>query len=155
MPDWGTLMSEHRAGILWRRESRDFTYESYNRGHQWSFDNGISVAASAAVRFLGTPDRVDPEKAFVAAVSSCHMLSFLAICARKRIVVDSYEDAAVGYLEKNDRGKLAITRVSLDPEIVFAGAPPPAETIRKIHHLSHDECFIANSVTTEITVNGV
>ncbi|NCF61767.1 MAG: OsmC family peroxiredoxin [Gammaproteobacteria bacterium] len=148
-------MSKHFARIAWRRESPDFSYGSYNRSHQWTFDSGISVEATAAVGFLGTADRVDPEEAFVAAISSCHMLTFLAICARKRIIVDSYEDAAVGYMEKNDREKLAVTRVCLYPEIAFGGTPPSVETIRKIHHQSHNECFIANSVTTEITVESL
>ena len=144
-------MSEHRAHIEWIRESDDFRYENYNRSHSWHFESGIVVAASAASQFLGTEDRVDPEEAFVASIASCHMLTFVAICARKRIVVDSYSDRAIGYMEKNARGKLAVTRVDLRPEIHFQDEPE-ASVIERIHHLSHGECFIANSVLTEIRV---
>ncbi len=145
-------MAEHRASIKWIRESATFDYASYNRGHLWLFESGIEVPASAAPQFLGTPDRVDPEEAFVAAISSCHMLTFLAICARKRLVVDSYIDHAVGTLEENENGKLAITRVRLAPKVVFGAKQPGADVLMKIHHLSHEECFIANSVTTRISV---
>jgi len=147
-------MHEHRASVVWRRETETFDYPSYNRSHSWRFESGISVPASAASGFLGTPDRVDPEEAYVAAISSCHMLTFLAICARKRILVDAYIDNAVGFMEENAQGKLAIARVHLAPEIRFGPNPPSEETVRKIHHLSHEECFIANSVNTEITVLG-
>ena len=145
-------MSKHAARIVWRRESPDFSYDSYNRSHRWEFESGLCLAATAAEEFLGTPDGVDPEEPFVAAISSCHMLTFLAICARKRIIVDSYEDNAVGHLEEIGKSRLAVTRVRLDPVIVFGGETPDAETIRKLHHQSHEDCFIANSVTTEIIV---
>lgn len=145
-------MSEHRASVSWMRESASFDYAAYNRSHLWLFESGIEVPASAASQFLGTPDRVDPEEAFVAAISSCHMLTFLAICARKRIVVDSYTDHAVGFMEEDEKGKLAITRVRLAPKVVFGSRPPREDVLRKIHHQSHDECFIANSVTTVISV---
>jgi organic hydroperoxide reductase OsmC/OhrA len=145
-------MHEHRVSIHWRRETDSFDYPAYNRSHLWQFESGVAVPASAAPPFLGTPDRVDPEEAFVAAISSCHMLTFLAICSRKRIRVDSYTDHAIGYMEENARGKLAVTRVDLDPQIVFGENAPGTEAIQKIHHLSHEECFIANSVNTEIRV---
>jgi organic hydroperoxide reductase OsmC/OhrA len=145
-------MSEHRVTINWNRESENFDYPAYNRSHTWTFENGIEVPASAAVQFLGDLDRVDPEEAFVAAISSCHMLTFLAICARRRITVNGYSDSAVGTMEKNEQGKLAITRVRLCPDIIYDGRPPDADRVRKIHHLSHEECFIANSVTSEIVL---
>lgn len=145
-------MSLHKCKIIWKRESHDFSYESYNRSHDWHFENGLKVEASSAPAFLGTADRVDPEEAFVAALSSCHMLTFLAICARKRITVDSYLDSATGYLAKNAEGKLAMTKVVLSPKITYAGEPPGEETIEKIHAQSHHECFIANSVKTEIVM---
>jgi len=145
-------MSEHRATINWKRETESFDYSEYNRNHTWKFGNGIELPASAAVEFLGDVDRVDPEEAFVAAISSCHMLTFLAICARKRITLDRYSDCAVGYMEINERGKLAITRVLLCPEIVCTGTTLNADRLRHMHHLSHQECFIANSVNTEIQV---
>jgi len=145
-------MSEHHASIIWQRESDTFDYPSYNRSHLWRFESGVTVAASAAPEFLGTPDRVDPEEAFVAAISACHMLTFLAICSRKRLPVNRYTDHAVGFMAKNSQGRLAITRVDLHPDIVFDGDSPGREIIQKIHHLSHQECFIANSVNTEIRV---
>jgi organic hydroperoxide reductase OsmC/OhrA len=147
-------MSEHHASIIWQRESETFDHPSYNRSHLWRFESGVKVPASSAPQFLGTADRVDPEEAFVAAISACHMLTFLAICSKKRILVNKYTDQAVGFMEKNARGKLAVTRVDLDPKIIFDGEPPGAAAIRKIHHLSHQECFIANSVNTEIRVLG-
>ena len=112
----------------------------------------LRAKRSASPAYLGSPGLVDPEEAFVAALSSCHMLTFLAIAAKKRLVVDSYDDHAVGVMAKNANGKLAITQVTLHPKITFAGETPDAETLDRIHHLSHEECFIANSVTTEITV---
>lgn len=143
-------MSDHRATVEWKRETDSFAYEDYNREHAWTFGSGTRVEASAASQFLGNAECVDPEEAFVASVSSCHMLTFLAICARKRLIVDRYRDEAVGYLEKNGQGKLAVTRIELSPEISFAGPGPDPEVLEKIHHLSHDECFIANSVVTDI-----
>lgn len=145
-------MSEHSARIQWTRESTDFKYDSYNREHTWTFENGTVVPASAAPAFKGSADHVDPEEAFVAAVSSCHMLTFLALCAKKRLVVDSYIDRAVGYLEKAEDGKLCMTRVELKPEVRFEGEQPGAEALQKIHHRAHVECFIARSVKTEISV---
>jgi len=146
-------MSEHKASISWQRGEREFTYDSYSRDHSWRFDGGVEIAGSAAPAYLGNPKHVDPEEAFVAAVASCHMLTFLAVAARKRIVVDRYEDEAVGHMEKNDAGKLAITRVTLRPRIRFggAGAPTPKD-VAQLHHLAHENCFIANSVRTEIEV---
>lgn len=147
-------MSEHVADISWTRGEHEFTYQTYNRDHEWRFDGGVTVPGSANPAYLGSPDGVDPEEAFVAALSSCHMLTFLAIAAKKRLVVDSYEDHAVGVMAKNADGRLAITQVTLRPKIAFAGPAPNAATLEKLHHLSHQECFIANSVTTEVTVEG-
>jgi organic hydroperoxide reductase OsmC/OhrA len=110
------------------------------------------VPGSANPKYLGNPGPVDPEEAFVAALSSCHMLTFLAIAARKRLVVDAYDDHAVGVIAKNEAGRLAITQVTLNPKIVWGGPEPDAATLERMHHLAHQECFIANSVTTEITV---
>lgn len=145
-------MSEHRATVAWTRESADFTYKSYNRGHAWRFDGGEEVRASAAPEYLGDPARVNPEEAFVASLSSCHMLTFLALAARRKLVVDRYTDAAVGHLEKNAKGRLAITRVELRPDVVFAAEAPSDEVLAELHHEAHEQCFIASSVTTEVTV---
>jgi organic hydroperoxide reductase OsmC/OhrA len=146
-------MSEHTATITWKRETPTFAYESYDRDHDWSFDAGIKIRASANPAYLGSENSVDPEEAFVASLSSCHMLTFLAIAARKRYVVDSYSDEAVGVLEKNAGGRLAITRVTLRPEVGFGGENPPSmEELRRLHDQAHHACFIANSVKTEVTV---
>ena len=146
-------MSHHAATIRWKRESSDFSYDSYNRAHHWEFDAGIDVAASAAPDYRGDPERVDPEEAYVASLASCHMLTFLALAARKRLVVDEYTDQAVGLMEKNADGKLAITRVTLRPKVKFGGASCPSkEDLAKLHDLAHEHCFIANSVITSIEI---
>jgi organic hydroperoxide reductase OsmC/OhrA len=146
-------MSEHRARIEWRRETPGFTYEEYNREHTWGFDGGIEVPASAAQAYRGKPEFVDPEEAYVAALSSCHMLTFLAIAARKRYTVDRYDDDAVGYMEARPNGRLWVARVELRPKIAFSGdRTPDAPTLAKMHDQSHHECFIANSVRTEVVV---
>ena len=145
-------MSEHKATIKWSRGGKDFTYKTYSRDHVWSL-NGNDVPASATTAYLGNPNRVDPEAALVAALSSCHMLTFLAVAANKGFVVDSYEDAAVGHLEKNAQGKLAVTRVELHPKIAFGGAKQPAAAdLDALHEKAHKECFIANSVSTDVRV---
>lgn len=145
-------MSEHHSKITWSRGDHEYTYDTYSRDHTWSFPGGETVPASSAPDFLGSPERVDPEEALVAALSSCHMLTFLALAARKRLVVESYDDAAVGTLEKNEDGRLAMTRVVLRPRIVWGGEAPDAEAIEKMHHKAHEQCFIANSVKTEVVV---
>jgi organic hydroperoxide reductase OsmC/OhrA len=144
-------MSEHVVDVSWARGDAEFTYQTYSRDHVWRFDGGATVGASANPAYLGSEDKVDPEEAFVAALSSCHMLTFLAIAAKKRFEVDTYDDHAVGHMEKNDAGQLAITRVVLQPEVGFVGDEPDAATLQRMHHLAHEQCFVANSVTTEVT----
>lgn len=145
-------MSEHRARIRWSRGSADFSYEAYPREHTWELAGGQQIRASSAPDFLGDADRVDPEEAFVASIASCHMLTFLAVAARRRRVVDRYEDTAVGFLEKNAEGRLAVTRVVLRPIVTFAEPDVPAQELARLHQLAHEHCFIANSVRTEIAV---
>lgn len=147
-------MSEYRATVDWKLETEGFGYKEYNRDHVWRFEGGTEVQASAAPVYLGSPERVDPEQAFVAALSACHMLTFLAIASKHGYVVESYRDAAVGRLEKDDRGRLAMTRVALSPRIEFRGKSPSAEEIAKFHDQAHHHCFIANSVRTEIAFSG-
>jgi organic hydroperoxide reductase OsmC/OhrA len=146
-------MSEHHAKVVWSRNEVDFSYQTYSRDHIWSFPGGVEVPASAAPEFLGSEQRVDPEEAFIAALSSCHMLTFLAIAAKKKIVIEEYQDEAVGFLEKNDMGKLSVTRVVLRPRVTFAqGSAQTKEQLDKLHHSAHENCFIANSVNTQVTV---
>jgi organic hydroperoxide reductase OsmC/OhrA len=146
-------MSAHKATIDWKRATPDFAYETYNRDHDWAFDAGVTVRASANPAYLGSESCVDPEEAFVASLSSCHMLTFLAIAARKRYVVDGYHDEAVGVLAKDAAGRLAITKVTLRPQVTFGGDKVPGvEELRQLHDQAHHACFIANSVKTEVGV---
>jgi len=146
-------MSEHLATIRWWRTSAEFTYDTFNRAHEWSFDSGVHVPASAAPLYHGDPDSVDPEEALVAALSACHMLTFLAIAARKRYVVDAYDDQAIGVMTKNEHGKQWVSRVTLRPLIVFSGdKQPSAEQLRAMHEAAHENCFIAQSVKSEVII---
>jgi organic hydroperoxide reductase OsmC/OhrA len=146
---------EHHATIAWRRTSDSFTYDAYNRAHEWRI-NQQTIPASAAPNFRGDADRVNPEEAFVAALSSCHMLTLLAVAAKKKFIPDSYTDDAVGYLEKNAAGKMAVTRVVLRPRIVWSpGITVSENDLMSLHHQAHEGCFIANSVTTDIRVDPV
>jgi organic hydroperoxide reductase OsmC/OhrA len=145
-------MSEHHATISWQRNGTEFGYLTYNRAHDWRF-NAATVSASATKEYRGDETRVNPEEALVAALSSCHMLTFLAVAAKRKFSLDSYEDAAVGVLEKNAEGKLAVTRVTLRPKIVWSpGVSVSPDDLAKLHHDAHVGCFIANSVKTEVVV---
>ena len=146
-------MAGHKVAVQWKRDREDFEYQTYTRNHMWNFEGGTTVEASAAPAYLGDGEKIDPEQALVASLSSCHMLTFLAVAAMKRFAVDSYEDEAIGFLEKNAEGKLALTRVELRPRIVFSGErQPTTDQIDELHRISHAECFIANSVKTEVVV---
>ncbi len=145
-------MSKHVATIHWQRKSKGFSYRDYSRDHNWSFEGGARISASAAPEFLGNAANVDPEEAFVASVSACHMLTFLAICAGRKIIVNKYTDKAEGTLEKNSAGRSAVTRIELSPRIEFEGQPPEEKVLQEIHHAAHEQCFIANSIRTEVTV---
>ena len=146
-------MSKHLASLRWNRNGKPFTYEGYSRDHEWIFEGGQRLIGSAAEAFLGSPEGVDPEEALVVALSSCHMLTLLAIAAKKGWTVESYDDDAEGTLDKNDAGKLSLTRVTLRPRIIFAeGKTPDAEALQRLHHQAHENCFIANSVKTEVVI---
>ena len=152
-------MSKHTALIEWQRQSSEvFSDNKYSRAHTWSFDGGLQVPASPSPHVVPLPlsveENVDPEEAFVAALSSCHMLVFLSIAAKRRYVVDSYVDTAEGELTKEDNGKEWVSRVELNPSIVFSGDKQPThEQLEKMHHMAHENCFIANSVKTEVVTN--
>ena len=146
-------MSEHKITLTWKRGDTPFEYQKYSRDHTWKFEGGHEMPASAAPAYLGNPKLVDPEEAFVASLSSCQMLTFLAIAAKKKFVLDEYVDEAVGHMEKNAEGRLAITRVKLRLRLKFSGdKQPTAEEIEEMNHMAHEQCFIANSVKTEITI---
>lgn len=148
-------MAEHTAVVQWSRDGAVFTDSRYSRGHRWKFDGGIEVPASSSPHVVRLPfsveAAVDPEEALVASLSSCHMLSFLYIAAKRGFVIDSYRDEAVGVLEKNDAGRLAITRVTLRPDVRFGGERrPTADELADMHHAAHDECFISQSVKSDV-----
>lgn len=153
------MAHEYRATLKWTRGDATFTDQRYSRGHSWSFDGGITVPASSSPLSVRLPysvaEAVDPEEALVAAVSSCHLLTFLYIAAKQGYVVDSYADEAVGEMTKNERGKLWVSKVTLRPAIVFSGEKRPTpQQLDELHHLSHEECFIANSVKSDVVVEG-
>jgi organic hydroperoxide reductase OsmC/OhrA len=146
-------MSEHEVRVEWKLGGVGFTPDTYDRTHRWTFGGGVGIEASAAPEYRGRRELPNPEEALVAALSSCHMLTFLALAAGRRLVVERYEDHAVGRLEKNAQGRLAITRATLRPRVVFGGEKrPTADELSRLHHLAHERCFIANSVTTEVSV---
>ena len=146
-------MHIYRATTRWRRTSADFSYETYNRAHDVTFGGGITVPWSSAPEFKGEAERVNPEEAFVAALSTCHMLTFLAIAARKRFVVETYEDAAQGVMEQNEQRKYWVSKVTLRPKVTFSGDhQPSAQEISAMHHAAHENCFIANSVTSSVSI---
>lgn len=152
-------MSEHTATIVWKRDGQDFASNRYSRRHDWHFDGGAVVAGSSAPSSvpvpMSDPAAVDPEEALVAALSSCHMLFFLALAAKAGFTVDRYEDSAAGTLGKRADGRTGITFVELRPEISFSGDKRPgADDIARLHHEAHERCFIANSVNFEIVVKG-
>jgi len=148
-------VSTYTANIYWSRNGAAFTDNRYSRAHRWRFDGGVEVPASSSphvVRVpLSDPNAVDPEEAFVASLSSCHMLFFLSFAARDGFIVDDYIDEAVGVMGKSHEGKMAMTVVTLRPAITFSGEQrPSSEQINRLHHEAHEACFIANSVKTEV-----
>lgn len=148
-------MAEYKAEIRWHADGQAFTENRYSRAHTWHFDGGTVVPASSSPHVVPTPysdpAAVDPEEAFVASLSSCHMLWFLSIAAKRGFQVESYVDRATGVMEKDSSGRLAITRVTLYPAAIFAEAHQPLdEELNAMHHEAHEKCFIANSVKTEV-----
>jgi organic hydroperoxide reductase OsmC/OhrA len=150
-------MSTYTATIRWSRNPEtDFARGQYSRAHSWSFDGGITLAASASPHIVPAPwsnkDAVDPEEAFVASLASCHMLFFVDLARRAGLVIDSYIDEAEGVLDKRDDGKMWMSQVTLRPKIDWGDDAPDDATVADLHHKAHEACFIANSVTTKVTV---
>jgi organic hydroperoxide reductase OsmC/OhrA len=150
-------MSEHKATIKWTQSQGDFLKGAYSREHVWIFDGGATVPASSsphAVRVpFSNPANVDPEEAFVASLSSCHMLTYLYVASRKGFEISNYEDDAVGTMTKNEKGNFWVSSVVLHPRITYVGAKTPnREEEDQMHHAAHDQCFIANSVKTDVRV---
>ena len=149
-------MSTYTATIRWNRSGATYTDGRYSRAHEWAFDGGAVVPASSSPHVVPLPMSdaagVDPEEAFIASLSSCHMLFFLDFARRAGFVVDSYTDEAEGELAKGADGKMAMTRVTLRPRVEWSGEAPDAAALADLHHKAHDACFIANSVKTDVTV---
>lgn len=149
-------MSEHFAEIVWQRGSHEVYIDNrYSRAHEWRFDGGVTVPASSSPHVVPLPfsvsDNVDPEEAFIASLSSCHMLFFLSIAAADKFVVDHYFDNAVGVMGKGTDGRVAMLKVTLRPEVVFNGETQPSiQQLEAMHHQAHEQCFLANSVKTEV-----
>ncbi|TCU34214.1 OsmC family protein [Rhizobium azibense] len=148
-------MTKFSAEVSWQRGGGTFTDGKYSRGHMWNFDGGLSVPASASPHNVPLPysvaENVDPEEAYVAALSSCHMLFYLWLASKKGIVVNSYVDTATGIMEKID-GKMLVSRVELKPAVIYADEAPSRKMEEKLHHEAHELCFLANSVKTNIEV---
>jgi len=152
-------MSEHRASIAWKLTGPNFRKGHFSREHTWTFDGGVTVPASPSTTVIpapwSNPEGVDPEEALVASIASCHMLTFLWVAARQGFEIESYADEAVGVLTKNERRIPWVSAVTLHPRVVYAGDKRPThEEEAQLHHAAHDQCFIANSVKTAITVAG-
>ncbi|MEC9091726.1 MAG: OsmC family protein [Planctomycetota bacterium] len=152
-------MATHRyqAVVEWKRNGQNFLGHQYHRDHRWAFDGGIEISASASPLIVATPQSndkaVDPEEALIAAASSCHMLWFLSMAADRGVVVDSYRDEAVGLLERNPEGRMAITVITLRPVVEFSGNSKPARRdLEVLHQLAHDRCFIANSLKSDFRI---
>jgi len=150
-------MSEHKASIRWTHSQGDFLKGSYSREHTWTFDGGLTVAASSSPAVVplpfSNPAYIDPEEAFVASLSSSHLLTFLFLASRKGLSIASYEDDAVGTMSKNEQGKSWISSVVLAPHVVWSGEKRPTpEELQALHDAAHHDCFISNSVKTEIVI---
>ena len=148
-------MSTYSSKVIWRRQPHEaFTDNRYSRAHAWQFDGGAEVPASSSPHIVPLPYSVeacvDPEEAFVASLSSCHMLFFLAIAAKRGFVVEEYRDSAQGQMCRDDEGKMAMTRVTLRPLVDFGAAQPSRAQLEEMHHEAHERCFIANSVKTQV-----
>ncbi len=146
------IMSEYKAEISWKRTTPQFEYDTYDRTHEVMFAGGQKYTGSAAPEFKGIAAHANPEEALAASASACHMLTFLAICARGKIIVNSYHDQAVAHLDKNADGKLAVVKITLKPEISFEGTAPDAAKLKALHEKAHANCFIANSLNFPVEI---
>lgn len=146
-------MEKEVVAVEWSRQTEQFDYENYSRNHTWSFRGGNTVCASASKEYNGDELCVNPEQGFVASLSSCHMLTFLALCAKRKIVVDSYVDNAWGELGRNEKHRIALTRIELNPVVTFhKDSTVTEELFHSLLDRAHDNCFIANSIAQCVTV---
>lgn len=145
-------MSEHRASVAWERKTPDFAHDTYDRTHQVAFPGGQSLRGSAAPEYKGDAACANPEELLASALASCHMLTFLAIAARSRLVVDAYQDEAVATLAKDAEGRLAVTAIALRPRVRWGGPAPDAARLRELHEKAHRNCFVGASLRGQVTV---
>ncbi|GAB4360987.1 MAG: OsmC family protein [Immundisolibacter sp.] len=145
-------MSEFTVEISWQRAPRPGHPEDYSRAHQWRLAGGQTLRASAAPEYAGDPEHTNPEEGLIAAVSSCHMLTFLAVAAKRGFTVTRYTDQASGTLGKNADGRLAVTEIVLRPRIEFEGQRPGADELDRLHASAHRNCFIGNSLTSTVRI---
>lgn len=153
-----TIIMKHQyvAEINWTADGSSFLEGKYSRAHRWSFDGGIEIDASASPLVVPFPysreDAVDPEEAYVAAISSCHMLTFLYLASKEGIDILNYRDRAIGYMEPLPSGRMAVTLVKLNPEIAYNGTEPDKSVLDRLHHDAHEQCFISNSIKTDVMI---
>ena len=152
-------MHTYNATIRWTRGDDPFANQKYSRGHRWEFDEGVTIPASASPHVVSAPwsvpAAVDPEEALVAALASCHMLFFLSDASRGGFIIERYEDSAVGEMGKDASGRIAVTKVTIRPRVTFSGTAPNATEFAALHASAHEECFIANSVRSEVAIEPV
>jgi len=146
-------MSTFSIGLSWQRSTPDFDVKTFSRDHVWRLSGGQTVQGSSAPDFSGNPQMSNPEEALLAALSSCHMLTFLSVAALRKLVVDRYEDEPVAELGKNEKGKLMVARMTLRPQVTFSGAAIPDENaVRELHKKAKENCFVGNSVLSQVTL---
>lgn len=144
-------MSSYSIRLDWQRTTPDFDHKTFDRSHIWHLAGGQTVRGSAAPEFSGNPEMSNPEEALLASLSSCHMLTFLTVAALKRVVVDRYEDEPVAELGKNEKGKMVVSRLTLRPKVTFSGdTMPSAEALKEMHRKAKENCFIGNSLLSEV-----
>lgn len=146
-------MSSFSIGLSWQRSTPDFDVKTFSRDHAWRLAGGQTVRGSSAPDYSGNPEMSNPEEALLAALSSCHMLTFLSIAALRKLVVDRYEDEPVAELGKNEKGKVIVARMTLRPQVTFGGATVPDEdTVRQLHRKAKENCFVGNSLLSQVSL---
>ncbi|NJN46310.1 MAG: OsmC family peroxiredoxin [Candidatus Competibacteraceae bacterium] len=146
-------MNKHNVTVIWQRSTADFEYKTFDRTHTWLFPGGQSVQGSSAPAYFGKPELTNPEEGLIASLSSCQMLTFLSIAALQGYTVECYQDDATGELGKNARGKTMIKKIILRPKVTFSGALiPDAESLAQLHNKAKENCFVSNSLLTEVVL---
>lgn len=147
-------MSEHKIGLYWKKGPEDFKYDSYDRTHTIQYEGGQKLFGSSTPETYGKAEHTNPEELLASSVCSCHFLTFLAVAAKSRFVVSDYSDNAIATLEKNAEGKMVVTKIDLHPKVTFEGEKiPDSETLVGLHEKSHKNCFISNSIRSEVTIH--